>query len=1047
MDKRKLLFEGNLKNNFQDFNNDFKDNKLKINDIKNRDQSNKGVTTKQPYEANNKSNELINKTNSSFTNYQDNDVSYFRKKIEDLQFRVDSQDLKLKAKEKELHHQQSQIKQYILEIHQIQIIEQDYKDQIIALNNELSQWKDKYFANLKEYQYKLATITRQSSQDQSSLKKKYEEIIEQQQKEMEQIELRFENERDNLYKAMELQNKSQHIHDEINELIQKYDELETENMGLREKILVFEANQDELKFHIQQISGRLLEQVNKNVQLEQQKQQEIQNCQNLLLAKDKQINNLLIQIEESKNEEQYLDQEKLMQLENLNNQLIEQNSQLEDENQKLKTQISDQLEQENEDLKLIIQKQKQENLKIQQDLSQYIYEKNQLEQQNISDANLKLEQLQIEFNAIRQQLDQKELECDQLRQQNLTLQNNISNQQIFGYQKDELIEQIESYERDIKEKDEVIQSQRINQKDFEKVMFQYRAENKEYKTKNELLTNQNEIQTLQIEEILKANQLLQKQVENLTNENKFYTQELQNLQETLQNYIRKEENNNSQIMIIENLQHNNSTFQQQNFMLEQKVAEMEEFEKINKLYEQEMAQKQELYELLSLQLNEKDIQLKKFEKDLVLQKQQSQSLFEQNQTLEEDLRLCHQQLIKLKNFSQNTQEEQFELTNRILDQQTNCSTLQIKQGFEINNVNIQQNLITQDYKDLQNQNEELLQIIKDFDLQLRSEKELNENLNLKIKNMLHEFQEEKLKSLVQKEKEVQLMEQKIFEEQIRQLKIELTEQKLLNENLQQVFNCNLQMEIENNKKVFESKINQLQLEKDKFKQKTIEAIQENINLQNKLQQFETEFLSKQLELSRIDPNQIAESYENENSHKFQLEQSPDGNQQQIIENEKSQQIDREQGDEVQDQDIIKEERNSSNLHQDSQIKNLEQQFEIQKQIQIHLIDQDLREQIVSSFQLGQQNLEQPGNKETIFSQIIDNIDLEEQSIQTNPKPEHEEIFDEELKQGVDLQPKEFAKNLNQEDPSKITRISQELANSLINNVLIGAIESVLNLYK
>ncbi|CAD8167132.1 unnamed protein product [Paramecium octaurelia] len=1026
MDKRKLLFEDNLKTNFQDFNNDFKDNKLKANDIKNRDQSNKRVSTKQPYEANNKSNELNNKTNSSFTIYQDNDTSYFRKRIEDLQFRVDSQDLKLKAKDKEIQHQQSQIKQYILELHQVQIMEKDYKEQILALNSELSQWKDKYFANLKEYQYKLATITRQASQDQNSLKKKYEEIIEQQQKEIEQIELRFENERDNIYKSMELQNKSQHINEEINELISKYDELETENMGLREKIIVFEANQDELKFHIQQISGRLLEQVNKTVQLEQQKQQDIQNCQNLLLAKDKQINNLLIQIEESKNDEQYLDQEKLVQLENLNNQLIEQNSQLEDENQKLKTQLSDQLEQDNEDLKLIIQKQKQQIEKQQQELTQYIQEKNQFEQQSISEVNSKSQEQQIEINAILQQLSQAEQECEKLRQQNHNLQNSISNQQIFGYQKDELLDQIESYVRDIKEKDEVIQSQRINQKEFEKVLAQYRAENKEYKTKNELLSNQNEISTLQIEEILREKQHLQKQLESLANENKLQTKELQNLQETLNIYMRKE-NDHSLIMKIENLENKNSILQEQNFMLQQKADEvMEEFEQKTKFYQSEIAETQEVYKLISLQLNEKEIQLKQLEENLVLQKEHSQQLFENNQTLQEDQRLCHQQLSNFKYQTEDTLDE-IDSKYKIQDQQIKSKTFDKQKVFEFNNVEVQQDITTYESKQENSQNEELLQMIKEFDLQLRSEKELNENLNLQLKNLQDEFlalQEEKLNSLISIEKQ---------EEQIKQLIYELAEQKRLNETLQQTYNSNLEMELEKNKNTFEYTINILQEEKDQLKQKTIEAIQENIDLQNKLQHFETELLQKQLQLSRIDHEQVVESYENENSNNFELEQSPEGKQYQIIKNEKSDQVNNQYGGEVQYQEFMKDDK--------SQMKKLEQEFEFQQQVQVPLNQKELREQIVSSFEQSSQSVEQPSNQETLVSKLIEKINLDEHSILSNPKPEQQELFE------VNQQIKEVSFNQQQDDPSKISIISKQLANNLINNVLIDAIESVLNLSK
>ncbi|CAK76833.1 unnamed protein product (macronuclear) [Paramecium tetraurelia] len=1033
MDKRKLLFEDNLKTNFQDFNNDFKDNKLKVNDIKNRDQSNKRVSTKQPYEANNKSNELNNKTNSSFSIYQDNDTSYFRKRIEDLQFRVDSQDLKLKAKDKEIQHQQSQIKQYILELHQIQIIEKDYKEQIIALNSVLSQWKDKYFANLKEYQYKLATITRQASQDQNSLKKKYEEIIEQQQKEIEQIELRFENERDNIYKSMELQNKSQHINEEINvrnslsiqqELISKYDELETENMGLREKILVFEANQDELKFHIQQISGRLLEQVNKTVQLEQQKQQEIQNCQNLLLAKDKQINNLLIQIEESKNDEQYLDQEKLVQLENLNNQLIEQNSQLEDENQKLKTQHSDQFEQENEELKLIIQKQKQQIQKQQQELTQYIQQKNQFEQLSISEANLKSQEQQVEFNAILQQLSQAEQECEKLRQQNHTLQNSISNQQIFGYQKDELLEQIESYVRDIKEKDEVIQSQRINQKEFEKVLAQYRAENKEYKTKNELLSNQNEISTLQIEEILREKQQLQKQLESLANENKLQTKEIQNLQETINIQMRKE-NDNSLIMKIENLKNKNSILQEQNIMLSQKADEvLEEFEQKTKFYQLEIAETQELYNLISLQLNEKELKLKQLEENLVLQKEHSQQLFENNQTLQEDQRLYHQQLSNFKQITEDTQIYDVDFQNQLQDQQIKSKTSDRQKGFEFNNVEERQEITTYVSKQENNQNEELLQMINDFDLQLRSEKELNENLNLQLQNLQGEFlalQEDKLKSLIQTEKQ---------EEQIKQLTQKLTEQKLLNEDLQQTYQSNLEIELEKNKNTFENTINLLQEEKDQLKQKTIEAIQENIDLQNKLQQFETELLQKQLQLSRIDHQQVVESYENENSNNFELEQSTEGRQYLIVKNEKSEQVNNQQEDDVQVQEFMKDE--------NSQIKKLEQEFEFQQQAQVPLNQKGLREQIVSSFEQSSQSVEQASNQETLVLKLIEKINFDEHSVLSNPKPEQQELFE------VDQQPKEVSFNQQQDDPSKI---SKELANNLINNVLIDAIESVLNLSK
>ncbi|CAD8087033.1 unnamed protein product [Paramecium sonneborni] len=1046
MDKRKLLIDNNLKSNFQDFNYDFKDNKLKINDVKNTAESFKRGSAKQPFETNDKSFEFINKTNSSLTTHTENDISYFRNKIEDLQFKADSLDVKLKARDKEIQHQQSQIKKYIHEIHQIQIMEQDYKEQVVSINNELSQWKDKYFANLKEYQYKLAFLTRKAEQDLNLQKKNYEEILNQKQKEIEQIELRFENERDHLYQAIELQNKPQNINNEINELITKYDELETENMGLREKILVFEANQDELKFHIQQISGRLLEQVNKNVQLDQQKQQEIQNCQNQLLAKDKQINNLLIQIEESKNDEQYLDQEKLMQLENLNNQLIEQNSQLEDENQKLKTQISEQQEHEN-NLKLIIQQQKQQNLKLQQENNQFQEQINQFEYLQVKDSNQKQKEQQEQIDSLLLKLNKVELECEELRQQ-------------IGKQNDELIE---SYRKDIREKDEVIQVQGLNQKEFEKVMAQYRVENKEYKTKNELLINQNEIQNLQIEEMFKDKQILQKQLETLENNYTIQLQQLQNYQIALNNCKIKEQSYNEQIVYFTQLEDDNSMLQLQNSQLKQQLADlMEEFNPKINLFQQEIIQKKELNELFQLQLHEKDIQLKQLEKDLFLMQEQNQQLFDNNQILQQDISKQQQDLSILK-----TKPDDLTVNS-------------IEDGKEV--------LIEENQVD-QPKNEEPLENLEEIEKELQFQKQQNADLNFKLNNALQEIQ-------ILQEQIVQSQEE--FETQITQIKQELISKRLQNDKLeliqmdyekvkneiallqnlneikdQQIENLraniledetqqdfinqqesqikelqyikqNLETELDRNKNEYEQEINKLREERDCLKSKTIEAIQQKVVLENQLQNLQEELLRKQIIINRIDPNQIVEPYKNEYSSNSELNKTPDGKQQQTDDDLERDFTNNQQEYEVQveDKELIKERKNSNILPQN------DQEFEIFEQIQIPQVQSDQREQNTNSFKISLQNMEQLPNQENLQNQQFEEQtrNKEDQIKQSSKQFEKQCGKQEEVHKKIDLKTQDFfGKELSQEEPANTSQTSQELANYLINNALNGAIQSLLNI--
>ncbi|CAD8068683.1 unnamed protein product [Paramecium primaurelia] len=819
MDRKKLLFESNLKNNSQDLIVGGRETKATINEIRSRDDSIRRGSSKQPYHINNKSYDISTKTSGSFIITKDNEVSYLKKKIDELQFRLDSQEAKLKARDKEIAYQQSQIKQFVLEMNEVQIIEDNYKEEISVLNKELSQWKEKYFANLKEYQFRQAQLSRQSQQEQAMMRKKYEEMIEQQQREIESIEIRFENERDNLYKALDLQNTTMKKNDEMKELMIKLEERDAETHQLQERIQVLEKNKEELKLHYQQQTSKLNEQIKKCNYIEQ----EVKSLQQQLQGKDKQINTLQSQIGEQKKKTNQQDQEKLQHLENLNNQLVQQISLLEDQVAKFNQQPKDvqkiqSLDKENENLQMIIYEQKIQNHDLKQQIKLFQEEINQQKEQNqnitkttqleqeikdykrllseLKEQNGKLLNQQVNFEEINEELiilkknnqelkqqhaeefkiietkcqkiKQLEQEVNQLRQENLIFSSQKSQCEELEQKIQELNKQLEKLHLTNKEKDaqilqkqDLLQQQNLNSKDFEKLITQQKAENMEYLIQNKQLTNQVVLLQKENEEFQQELLKYQTEIDELTRiheENLIKINSLENEKQQLKNtfdHHQKEiqKKDAEKLSNFAQLENENAKLYQQRNKLQDKIGELEEtanqkLKEINQMIEQN----QELFN--QLQTQQQELETLNWQ----LQNVNSQSQYYQNNLIEKEELLIQLQSKNNKLIDQN---EELQI---IIKQLNNTYESQIiKQNERIQE--LEQNL-----EALNERNDQEALINKNLLLQLK---------NQELENQIHSIIDDYAKN--QEKLEKQLLNQ---EHNKQELKLKLVEWQAQNDELQ-----------------------------------------------------------------------------------------------------------------------------------------------------------------------------------------------------------------------------------------------------------------------